>query len=178
MDTKSQCLRLHSEPYIHFEPVLNLTLFLDFFRVQIRYAEDCKSQYGRLLGGHHIEPSKLAEATKKTQDLWKQHYPSEAYCLPLPWTPQPGAEDELGTRERCLEYDLTSAVIRQSSFYYQVCSWLFFSGNLEGRGGEHLTSLEGFNVLIYVTVCTRPQNVLEASFCLMVHRIQVRCKIT
>lgn len=118
----SGCLRIHSEPYIHFEPVLNLTLFLDFFRVQIRYAEDCKSQYGRLLGGHYIEPSKLAEATKKTQDLWKQHYPSEAYCLPLPWTPQPGAEDELGTRERCMEYDLTGAVIRQSSFYYQVCS--------------------------------------------------------
>lgn len=122
MDTTSQCLRLHSEPYIHFELVLNLMLFPDFSHVQIRYAEDCKCQYGRLLGSHYIEPSRLAEATKKTKDLWMQRYPNEEYCLQLSWTPQPGAEDELGTKERCMEYDLTGAVIRQSSFYYQVCS--------------------------------------------------------
>lgn len=84
--------------------------------LQIRYAHDCKALYGKILGAPVPEARYMVLATETTVQLWKKHFPTEPY-------------HHVGVAKTCEEifpwrskisYDLADAVLRQSSFYYQV----------------------------------------------------------
>jgi hypothetical protein len=75
--------------------------------------------YGKILGAPVPEARFMVADTETTIQLWKKHFPTEPYhhaglsnC---------GYEDdEIGNCKTRISYDLVDAVLRQSSFYYQV----------------------------------------------------------
>ncbi|KAG0630927.1 hypothetical protein M758_1G214600 [Ceratodon purpureus] len=85
----------------------------------IQYAQDCKAVYGKILGAPVPEARFMVAATEITIQLWKRHFDPEPYHhTGLSYTVD--EDEEIGSCKRRISYDLVDAVLRQSSFYYQV----------------------------------------------------------
>ncbi|XP_019173075.1 PREDICTED: glycine-rich domain-containing protein 2 isoform X2 [Ipomoea nil] len=85
----------------------------------VRYKSDCEQLYGAILGNHNVVSSVKGASKEETEQVWKQLYPTEPYELDL----ARALSDEPAKRfehTKCSDYDLVSAVKRQSPFFYQV----------------------------------------------------------
>lgn len=87
--------------------------------LQIQYAQDCKAVYGKILGAPVPEARFMVAATETTIQLWNKHFPMEPYHH-TGLSNSGTEEEEIGNCGRRINYDLVDAVLRQSSFYYQV----------------------------------------------------------
>ncbi|XP_057975299.1 glycine-rich domain-containing protein 2-like [Malania oleifera] len=86
----------------------------------VRYKADCEELYGRLLDNWNVVSSVQGKSKRQTEAIWNKMYPYEPYELELSsHTLKDMAENMLRT-SKCTEYDLVSAVKRQSSFFFQV----------------------------------------------------------
>lgn len=84
--------------------------------------------------------SSLRGACKRqTEEIWNRLYPNEAYDFDFTKALSENASETLSGLEKHTEYDLVSAVKRQSPFFYQVSPRMieiviflvaFFFGNL------------------------------------------------
>ncbi|KAK4360589.1 hypothetical protein RND71_019541 [Anisodus tanguticus] len=85
----------------------------------VRYKTDCEKLYGRILDNYDVVSSVNAKSKQDTEELWKLLYPNEPYDLD-----SARALSEVHAKpvqaEKCSDYDLVSAVKRQSPFFYQV----------------------------------------------------------
>lgn len=82
---------------------------------QIQYARDCKAVFGKLLAEAVPEARFLVAATERTVQLWQQRFPT------VPYHHHAHTGSSFGkTGRRRIRYNLMDAVVRQSSFYYQV----------------------------------------------------------
>ncbi|KAL2926198.1 Glycine-rich domain-containing protein 2 [Bienertia sinuspersici] len=85
----------------------------------VRYKSDCEKLFGKILGNHNIISSVQGTSRSKTEEIWNTMYPEEPYELDhnrdFPDVSQKNVQSEKFT-----SYDLTSAVKRQVSFFYQV----------------------------------------------------------
>ncbi|OIT19738.1 PREDICTED: glycine-rich domain-containing protein 2-like isoform X1 [Nicotiana attenuata] len=85
----------------------------------VRYKTDCEQLYGRLLDNHNIVSSLKGISERETEEIWKHLYPNEPYDLSAR-----ALSDNVPVQvlecEKCSNYDLVSAVKRQSPFFYQV----------------------------------------------------------
>ncbi|WCJ32038.1 hypothetical protein M5689_013483 [Euphorbia peplus] len=80
----------------------------------VRYKTDCEEFFGRMLDNSNVVSSVEGNCWKETEEKWNSRYPDEPYVFDLTRALS-GA-----TNEKCTQYDLVSAVKRQSTFYYQV----------------------------------------------------------
>lgn len=87
--------------------------------LQVRYKSDCEQLYGAILGNHNVVSSIKGASKGETELVWKQLYPTEPYDLDLAraLSDEPAKSFEYTKRS---DYDLVSAVKRQSPFFYQV----------------------------------------------------------
>lgn len=86
----------------------------------VQYGKDCKKVYGRILDASFVE-SFITEADRKqTEDIWKYSYPEEPYELDLSHSVPGNSAGTIFKSMYNIEYDLTDAVRRQSSFFHQV----------------------------------------------------------
>lgn len=92
------------------------------FKIQMRYKSDCEQFYGRVLDNSGVLSSVNGNCKLKTEDLWKRLYPEEPYELDLNKVDSEDISKKSSALEKCTNYDLVSAVKRQSPFYYQVTS--------------------------------------------------------
>lgn len=80
--------------------------------------------YGRILDDWNVVSSTQGTSKEETEKIWKTMYPSEPYEIDLnnDESVQDFAENYLGALESqsTTNYDLISAVKRQTTFYYQV----------------------------------------------------------
>lgn len=88
----------------------------------MRYKSDCEKFYGRVLDNSGVVSSVNGNCKLKTEDLWKRLYPEEPYELDLNSVDSKDISEKSSALEKCTNYDLVSAVKRQSPFYYQVTS--------------------------------------------------------
>ncbi|TKY56366.1 Glycine-rich domain-containing protein 1 [Spatholobus suberectus] len=87
----------------------------------VRYKTDCMELYGRILGNSNVVSSTQGTSKEESENLWETMYPSESYELDLNNdSMQDFAEDSLEAKESTTNYDLISAVKRQTTFFYQV----------------------------------------------------------
>ncbi|MED6138549.1 hypothetical protein PIB30_075235 [Stylosanthes scabra] len=87
----------------------------------VRYKTDCMELYGRILDDLNVVSSIQGTNHEETEKIWNTMYPSESYELDLDSdSPQDFDENLFGDPENATKYDLTSAVKRQSTFFYQV----------------------------------------------------------
>jgi hypothetical protein len=84
------------------------------------YRNDCKELYGRILGTWNVVSSTQAVCKKQTEEFWNRTYPTEQYELNPSTQLVEGVGEAILGAQKSTEYDLVSAVKRQSSFYYQV----------------------------------------------------------
>lgn len=87
---------------------------------QIRYKTDCEQLYGRILDNHNIVSSVKGITQMETEETWKHLYPNEPYDLDSTRTLSDNDPAQILKSEKCSNYDLVSAVKRQSPFFYQV----------------------------------------------------------
>ncbi|KAK3021480.1 hypothetical protein RJ639_047652 [Escallonia herrerae] len=83
----------------------------------VRYMTDCNELYGRILDSQNIVSSTEGICPKRTQKVWETMYPNESYEL------DSSSHLENASKNNSVpstDYDLVSAVKRQSPFYYQV----------------------------------------------------------
>lgn len=59
-------------------------------------------------------------SSAQTEEIWNQTYADETYHFDLKNEFIGNADEKLLAIEKCTEYDLVSAVKRQSTFFYQV----------------------------------------------------------
>ncbi|WRX29981.1 Glycine-rich domain-containing protein-like - like 3 [Theobroma cacao] len=83
------------------------------------YKADCKELYGRILDNQNVISSTRAICRKQTEEIWKRMYPDEPYVLNTITHFLENVED-FQRVPKSTEYDLISAVKRQSLFFYQV----------------------------------------------------------
>ncbi|EOY15544.1 Uncharacterized protein TCM_034563 [Theobroma cacao] len=83
------------------------------------YKADCKELYGRILDNQNVISSTRAICRKQTEEIWKRMYPDEPYELNTITHFLENVED-FQRVPKSTEYDLISAVKRQSLFFYQV----------------------------------------------------------
>ncbi|KAJ1421345.1 Glycine-rich domain-containing protein-like [Sesbania bispinosa] len=87
----------------------------------VRYKTDCMELYGRILDDWNVVSSIQGTSKEETERMWKTMYPSEPYELDLNNDSiQDFAENFLEAPESTTNYDLISAVKRQTTFFYQV----------------------------------------------------------
>ncbi|XP_010531340.1 PREDICTED: glycine-rich domain-containing protein 1-like [Tarenaya hassleriana] len=86
----------------------------------VRYKSDCEQLYGRVLDNSYVVSSTNGHCKKQTEDLWNVLYPEEPYDIDLVKADSVDVSEKMSALEKCTEYDLVSAVNRQSPFYYQV----------------------------------------------------------
>lgn len=85
----------------------------------VRYNSDCQQLYGTILDNRHVVSSIKGVQNGLTEQVWKQLYPSEPYELDLARAIS-GEPEKMSELTKCSDYDLVSAVKRQSPFFYQV----------------------------------------------------------
>ncbi|CAM8906430.1 unnamed protein product [Rhodiola kirilowii] len=83
----------------------------------IRYKMDCQKMYGRILDNSKVVSSTEGALKTETVDVWKRLFPEEPYELELTSV---DISVKTSKAENFTDYDLVSAVQRQSPFYYQV----------------------------------------------------------
>ncbi|KAL8143018.1 hypothetical protein V2J09_016050 [Rumex salicifolius] len=86
----------------------------------VRYVSECKELFGRLLDSRHVVSSVEGYSKKKTEEIWGEMFPDEPYELDFTKAALEDAQMETLQGEKITDYDLVSAVERQSSFYWQV----------------------------------------------------------
>ncbi|KAG5064015.1 hypothetical protein AAZX31_02G203400 [Glycine max] len=87
----------------------------------VRYKTDCMELYGRILGDRNVVSSTQGTSKEESEKLWETMYPSEPYELDLNNdSMQNFAENFLEAKQSSTDYDLISAVKRQTTFFYQV----------------------------------------------------------
>ncbi|KAK7321290.1 hypothetical protein VNO77_31780 [Canavalia gladiata] len=87
----------------------------------VRYKTDCIELYGRILDGWNVVSSTQGTGKEETKKIWETMYPSEPYELDLNKdSMQDFTENFLEAKEPATNYDLISAVKRQTTFFYQV----------------------------------------------------------
>ncbi|CAN4083108.1 unnamed protein product [Withania somnifera] len=123
----------------------------------IRYKTDCEQLYGRILDNHNIVSSIKGISQMETEETWKHLYPNEPYDLDI----ARAFSDNNPKCENGSDYDLVSAVKRQSPFFYQVSrphmtSEVYLEGAVARyKGFLHLIrrlkerSIESFSVPTY-----------------------------
>ena len=92
--------------------------FLNLLSCQVRYKTDCEELYGRVLDNQNVVSSTRATCRKQTEEIWKRMYPDEPYELNMS-THFPEHVENFQNTSKSTEYDLISAVKRQSPFFYQ-----------------------------------------------------------
>lgn len=127
----------------------------------IRYKTDCEQLYGRILDNHNIVSSVKGISQMETEKTWKHLYPNEPYDLDSARTLSDNNPAQILKSEKCSDYDLVSAVKRQSPFFYQVSrphmtSEVYLEGAVARyKGFLHLIrklkerSIESFSVPTY-----------------------------
>ncbi|KAF3682726.1 putative transcription factor bHLH93-like [Capsicum annuum] len=86
----------------------------------VRYKADCEKLYGRILDNHDVVSSLNAKSKQESEELWKRLYPNETYDLDSARALSEDVHAQPLQAEKCSDYDLVSAVKRQSPFFYQV----------------------------------------------------------
>ncbi|CAN4090556.1 unnamed protein product [Withania somnifera] len=86
----------------------------------VRYKTDCEKLYGRILDNHDVVSSLNAKSKKVCEELWKHLYPNEPYDLDAARALSEDVHAKTLQAEKYSDYDLVSAVKRQSPFFYQV----------------------------------------------------------
>ncbi|KAK2981710.1 hypothetical protein RJ640_005962 [Escallonia rubra] len=87
----------------------------------VRYMTDCNKLYGRILDSQNTVSSTEGICPKHTRKVWETMYPNESYELDLS-SHLENASKNNSVAPPSTDYDLVSAVKRQSPFYYQVSS--------------------------------------------------------
>ncbi|VFQ99976.1 unnamed protein product [Cuscuta campestris] len=89
----------------------------------VRYSSDCKKLYGTVLDSHNVASSTKGTCKWETEQVWKKLYPSEPYEMDfaraLSVDEASTMSDQQHIKWGC-NYDLVSAVKRQTPFFYQV----------------------------------------------------------
>lgn len=88
------------------------------FAIQLRYKSDCVELYGKILDYSDVVSSVKGVCKKQTEEIWNRFYPDERYDFDLAFSE--AVNEKISTLEKCTNYDLVSAVKRQSPFFYQV----------------------------------------------------------
>lgn len=91
---------------------------------QVRYKADCEKLYGRILDNHDVVSSLNAKSKQESEELWKRLYPNETYDLDSARALSEDVHAQPLQAEKCSDYDLVSAVKRQSPFFYQVSDFV------------------------------------------------------
>ena len=86
----------------------------------MRYKTDCEELYGRILDNYNVVSSVQGTSTSETEEIWKTLYPNEPYLLDLTRDFSNDTSEEVSGCEKHTQYNLVSAVKRQSPFCYQV----------------------------------------------------------
>ncbi|XP_052736768.1 glycine-rich domain-containing protein 1 isoform X2 [Vigna angularis] len=88
----------------------------------VRYKTDCIELYGRILGNSKVLSSTQGTSKEESEKVWDSMYPSEPYELVglNNHSLQGFAENFLEAKQSTTNYDLISAVKRQTTFFYQV----------------------------------------------------------
>ncbi|XP_024522650.1 glycine-rich domain-containing protein 1 [Selaginella moellendorffii] len=86
----------------------------------VRYAQDCKALFGKIVDAPLASPQSKDAATIETQKLWSARFPDEPFNLDVNYKSSHSSSipEEEG-RKKLAQY-LEGAVSRQKSFYYQV----------------------------------------------------------
>ncbi|KAF9667563.1 hypothetical protein SADUNF_Sadunf15G0036300 [Salix dunnii] len=84
----------------------------------LRYKSDCVELYGKILDYSDVVSSVKGACKKQTEEIWNRFYPDERYDFDLAFSE--AVNEKISTLEKCTNYDLVSAVKRQSPFFYQV----------------------------------------------------------
>ncbi|KAB5524427.1 hypothetical protein DKX38_022176 [Salix brachista] len=85
----------------------------------LRYKSDCVELYGKILDYSDVVSSVKGVCKKQTEEIWNRFYPDERYDFDLAFSE--AVNEKISTLEKCTNYDLVSAVKRQSPFFYQGC---------------------------------------------------------
>ncbi|KAJ8544844.1 hypothetical protein K7X08_017427 [Anisodus acutangulus] len=86
----------------------------------VRYKTDCEKLYGRIVDNHDVVSSVNEKSKQDTEELWKHLYPNEPYDLDSARALSEDVYAKPVQAEKDSDYDLVSAVKRQSPFFYQV----------------------------------------------------------
>lgn len=87
----------------------------------VRYKTDCMELFGRMLGNLNVVSSIQGTSKEESEKLWETMYPSEPYELDMNNDSMQDFEESfLEAKESTTNYDLISAVKRQTTFFYQV----------------------------------------------------------
>ncbi|XWS21368.1 hypothetical protein CRYUN_Cryun30bG0049600 [Craigia yunnanensis] len=89
------------------------------FLAEVRYKTDCEELYGRVLDNQNVLSSTRATCRKQPEEIWKRMYSDEPYELNI-CTHFPKNVENFQKTSKSTEYDLISAVNRQSPLFYQV----------------------------------------------------------
>ncbi|KAM7514470.1 hypothetical protein LguiA_004053 [Lonicera macranthoides] len=85
----------------------------------LSYAADCKDLFGRILDNRNVMSSVQTNFRKQTEQIWEMIYPNEPYEL-NPNVHLENADENKLVASQSTNFDLVSAVKRQSPFFYQV----------------------------------------------------------
>ncbi|GMI77352.1 Glycine-Rich Domain Protein1 [Hibiscus trionum] len=85
----------------------------------VRYKADCEELFGRILDNQNVISSIRTTCRKQTEEIWEGMYPCEPYELNMSIPLLENVQNFVQT-SKSTEYDLVSAVKRQSPFFYQV----------------------------------------------------------
>lgn len=99
----------------------------------IRYSNDCKELYGRILDAPIVKSSERSAAVERTQEFWSTLFVGEPYNIQFGHPENKPAQEEessgIASSHKELQvpidfkkitYDLEAAVFRQKTFFYQV----------------------------------------------------------
>lgn len=98
-------------------------MFIFFF--QVRYKNDCEELYGRILDNWNVASSIQGTCKKQTEEIWNRMYPAEPYEFSLTSKLTQNFDETIFQGSKRTDYDLDSAVKRQSSFFYQVMKKIY-----------------------------------------------------
>lgn len=87
----------------------------------MQYKKDCERVFGRILTNRHVKSSVEGPCPREAAEIWRKSYPDEPFEIDYMTPLSSGDNEEPSSSElETINYDLVSAVKRQSSFYYQV----------------------------------------------------------
>ncbi|KAK7855107.1 glycine-rich domain-containing protein 1 [Quercus suber] len=86
----------------------------------VRYKNDCEELYGRILDNWNVASSIQGTCKKQTEEIWNMMYPAEPYEISLTSKLTQNFDETIFRGSKRTDYDLDSAVKRQSFFFYQV----------------------------------------------------------
>lgn len=87
---------------------------------QVRYKSDCEEFYGRILDNFDVVSTVQGICSRQTEEIWNKLYPDETYNSDLINLLPEDISERIARLEKSTNYDLISAVKRQSPFFYQV----------------------------------------------------------